>query len=72
MLFTSHNANLVVMSDPEKIITFEASEGSGRIEEVGFLSHPESKIMRQVLDILDGGERALELRARKYGKWRHA
>lgn len=68
MLFTSHNANLVVMSDPENIIAFEAFDGTGRIEEQGFLSYGSSKIMPFVLGILDGGERALELRARKYGR----
>ena len=72
MVFTSHNANLVVMSDPEKIIAFEASGGTGRIEQDGFLAHSDSRIMRCVLDILDGGERALELRARKYGLFRKA
>ena len=70
MLFTSHNANLVVMSDPEKIVAFEASEETGKIEQEGFLAHPESRIMTFVLGILDGGERALELRTRKYGRLR--
>lgn len=68
MVFTSHNANLVVMSDPEKIMAFEATEGTGRIEKEGFLAHSKSRIMRSVLEILDGGERALELRVRKYGQ----
>jgi ABC-type Mn2+/Zn2+ transport system ATPase subunit len=70
MLFTSHNANLVVMSDPENIIAFEAMSGNGTIDEQGFLAHPGSRIMPSVLDILDGGERALELRATKYGRLR--
>jgi hypothetical protein len=70
MLFTSHNANLVVMGDPEEIVAFEASDGIGRIEEQGFLAHRDSRITPFVLDILDGGERALELRAMKYGRFR--
>jgi AAA domain len=67
ILFTSHNANLVVLSDPEQIVTCEASGSEGRIEERGFSATRYSPITKHVLDILDGGERALELRYRKYG-----
>jgi energy-coupling factor transporter ATP-binding protein EcfA2 len=66
IMFTSHNANLVVLSDPELIITFESDGASGRIEEHGFLGTYKSPITKHVLDILDGGERALDLRQRKY------
>ena len=65
--FTSHNANLVVLTDAEHIASFEGSGSEGRIEERGFLVTSRSPITRQVLDILDGGEKALELRQRKYG-----
>jgi len=67
LVMTSHNANLVVLSDPECIATFEASYGQGYVSHAGFLSHRGSSITSHVLDILDGGERALELRTRKYG-----
>ena len=67
VLFTSHNANLVVLTDPELIVTFESDGSTGRIEEQGFLATPRSAITRHVVEILDGGERALELRQRKYG-----
>ena len=68
IVMTSHNANLVVLSDPECIVTFEASDGHGFINCAGFLSHRSSPITSHVLDILDGGDRALALRAKKYGK----
>ncbi len=68
IVMTSHNANLVVLSDPESIIAFEAEMGHGFIGCAGFLSHRGSCITSHVLDILDGGERALELRTKKYGK----
>lgn len=71
VMFTSHNANLVVLSDPELIVTFESDGSKGRIEQQGFLATPESEITRHVLEILDGGERALELRQRKYGRNPH-
>jgi ABC-type lipoprotein export system ATPase subunit len=67
VMFTSHNANLVVLTDPELIVTFESNGSNGWIEEQGFLATPESAITKHVVQILDGGERALELRQRKYG-----
>jgi energy-coupling factor transporter ATP-binding protein EcfA2 len=67
MMFTSHNANLVVLSDAEAILLFESDGTTGRIEEQGFFSTLKSPIARHVMDVLDGGDRALELRARKYG-----
>jgi len=71
VMFTSHNANLVVLTDPELIVTFESNGSNGWIEEQGFLATPRSAITKHVLQILDGGERALELRQRKYGLTRH-
>ena len=68
ILMTSHNANLVVLSDPECIATFEVEGGQGVIACAGFLSHRNSEITASVLDILDGGELALALRSKKYGK----
>jgi hypothetical protein len=67
VMFTSHNANLVVLTDPELIVTFESNGSNGWVEEQGFLATPKSPITRQVVEILDGGERALALRQRKYG-----
>ncbi len=65
--FTSHNANLVVLTDAEQIVAFEGSGSEGHVAERGFLATSQSVITKQVIDILDGGERALELRQRKYG-----
>jgi predicted ATP-dependent endonuclease of OLD family len=67
IILTSHNANLVVLSDAEMIVAFEGTGSEGRIEEQGFLATRDSRITTHVLEILDGGERALELRYRKYG-----
>ena len=68
VMFTSHNANLVVLSDPELIVTFESDGSTGSIEEQGFLATPASAITKHVLEILDGGEQALALRRQKYGQ----
>lgn len=67
IVLTSHNANLVVLSDPECIAVFEAINGLGTVSAAGFLSHRSSTVTAHVLDILDGGERALDLRSQKYG-----
>jgi ABC-type dipeptide/oligopeptide/nickel transport system ATPase subunit len=67
MMFTSHNANLVVLSDAEAITMFESDGVVGRVEAQGFLATRQSTITRHVIDILDGGDKALEQRSRKYG-----
>ncbi len=68
IVLTSHNANLVVLSDPENIAVFEAVDGKGTLLVGGFLSHRGSVVTQYVLDTLDGGQRALDLRTRKYGR----
>jgi hypothetical protein len=68
IIMTSHNANLVVLSDPESIVVFESANGTGAVLEAGFLSHRSSKVTSHVLDILDGGDRALLMRSKKYGR----
>jgi hypothetical protein len=67
MIFTSHNANLVVLSDAESILMFESDGTSGRLEEEGFLATVDSPITHHVMDVLDGGDRALQQRVLKYG-----
>ena len=70
--FTSHNANLVVLTDAEHIVMFEATGSNGRAEARGFLCTSQSPITNYVIAILDGGKKALELRYRKYGALEHA
>ena len=65
--FTSHNANLVVLADCEQIVMFEGMGSTGKVEERGFLCTSGSRITRMVVDILDGGDKALKLRYQKYG-----
>ena len=65
--FTSHNANLVVLTDAEQIVMFEGSGSTGDVEARGFLCNSESPITPTVIAILDGGNKALTLRYQKYG-----
>ncbi len=67
IMFTSHNANLVVLSDPESITCFESDGSKGWISTKGFLATKESVITNPVLEILDGGDIALAQRLLKYG-----
>jgi hypothetical protein len=66
-MLTSHNANLVVLTDAELICQFDSDGRTGRITERGFLACGESRVKSAVVDVLDGGETALDARRRKYG-----
>lgn len=66
-IITSHNANLVVLTDAELIMHVDSDGSEGKIVNRGFLSCSSSPIKNSVLDVLDGGEAALLARQRKYG-----
>jgi DNA repair ATPase RecN len=67
MVFTSHNANLVVLSDAESIVHFDSDGTVGKLECQGFFAHQKSAIRKSVMEVLDGGESAIKLRSLKYG-----
>ncbi len=64
---TSHNANLVVLTDSDLVIHADSDGRRGSVVSGGFFACSESKICRSILDVLDGGKQALEARQRKYG-----
>ncbi len=66
-ILTSHNANLVVLTDAELIMHTDTEGSEGKIVDRGFLACAESKIKDAVVNVLDGGEAALLARQRKYG-----
>lgn len=66
-IITSHNANLVVLTDAELIMHVDSDGSEGKIVKRGFLSCASSPIKNAVLDVLDGGETALLARQKKYG-----
>jgi len=66
-IMTSHNANLVVLTDAELIIHVDSDGSQGRMVCSGFLACPESTIKDAVLNVLDGSEAALKARQSKYG-----
>lgn len=66
-LVTSHNANLVVLTDADMIGHVDSDGSSSHLPSVGFLACGDSPVKQSVLDVLDGGEAALGARQRKYG-----
>jgi len=69
VIFTSHNANLVVNGDAEYIICCDyrttATESGGQIKCSGAIDVPE--INREIADVMEGGVEAFKLRYQKYG-----
>ena len=65
--FTSHNANLVVLTDAEQIALFDSDGSTGSVSARGFLCTSASSITEHVIATLDGGRSALKLRYQKYG-----
>jgi hypothetical protein len=66
-LLTSHNANLVVLTDADLIVHLDSDGSRASFPAAGFLACPESKVRSSVLDVLDGGAAALRARQMKYG-----
>ncbi len=66
-LVTSHNANLVVLTDADLIAHVDADGTRASFPAVGFLSCSKSAVRDAVLNVLDGGDAALSARQRKYG-----
>lgn len=66
-LVTSHNANLVVLTDADLIVHVDADGTRCSVQAAGFLSCSSSGVRDSVLSVLDGGEAALSARQRKYG-----
>jgi chromosome segregation protein len=69
VIFSSHNANLVVNGDAEYIICCDyrttATESGGQIKCTGAIDVPE--INREIADVMEGGVEAFKLRYQKYG-----
>ncbi|MHC2086169.1 AAA family ATPase [Methylobacterium sp. CM6244] len=74
IIFSTHNANLVVNGDADKVVTMvstiaedRAPEGTThvRVEVDGAIETP--AVRQAVTRIMEGGLKAFDLRARKYG-----
>ncbi len=69
IIFSSHNANIVVNGDAELVIHCDYAEGEGRtrgsISKEGAIDVPAIRIAIQ--NVIEGGKRAFLLRQQKYG-----
>jgi chromosome segregation protein len=69
LIFTSHNANLVVNGDAELVVCCDYKESSqqtqGEIKYEGSIDNPEIK--KEITLVMEGGEKAFKLRKEKYG-----
>jgi len=69
LIFTSHNANLVVNGDAELVIHCDhiaaGNRSAGRIACAGSIDEP--RVCDAIKSVMEGGERAFELRKAKYG-----
>jgi hypothetical protein len=69
VIIVTHNANLVVNTDADQIIVAEVapSHSSGALPPITYLSGglESAHIRKAVCDILEGGERAFQERARR-------
>jgi energy-coupling factor transporter ATP-binding protein EcfA2 len=62
MIFVTHNANIPVLAEADLIIVLESDGRSGRIAKSGALNDCKDEI----IDLLEGGREAFELRRKKY------
>lgn len=65
IILATHNANIPVLGDSEQIIVLEANNDKCQILETGSID--KFTIREQIKNILEGGEEAFRLRAKKYG-----
>lgn len=69
LIFTSHNANIVVNGDAELVACCDyvvsGDQSQGEIKHVGAIDMP--TIKDQITKIMEGGEKAFRLRKEKYG-----
>lgn len=64
MVFITHNANIPVLGEADLVIVMNSDGKRGYIEKTGSLDECRSEI----IDLLEGGEEAFELRRKRYAK----
>lgn len=66
-IFATHNANIPVFGDSECIIVMEEEKGHGINKEENIGSIDDNNVCNCVINILEGGKNAFEMRKEKYG-----
>jgi chromosome segregation protein len=67
LIFSSHNANVAVNGDAELILTFDHNSDKSSGEIVASGSIDKDEIKHHVKEVMEGGNKAFELRKTKYG-----
>lgn len=62
MIFITHNANIPVLAEADLIIVLDSDGRKGFVRKVGSLD----ECRDQIIDLLEGGKEAFELRRRRY------
>jgi DNA repair ATPase RecN len=65
VIVATHNANVVVNGDADLVVQLEADAEHGRVAVSGAIE--DSEVRRAIIETVDGGEKAFELRQAKYG-----
>lgn len=64
MIFVTHNANIPVLAEADLIVVLGSDGLNGRIERIGSVD----ECREEIIDILEGGEEAFDLRRKRYGR----
>lgn len=63
MIFITHNANIPVLGEAELVVVMNSDGQHGYVEKAGSLD----ECRNEIIDLLEGGEEAFELRRKRYG-----
>ena len=65
VIIATHSADIVVNGDADLVVQLEAEAQHGRVALAGAIEDP--AVRKAIIETVDGGERAFELRKAKYG-----
>ena len=65
IIVATHNANIVVNGDADQVIQLEATANRGRVACAGAIEEP--AVRDAIVRTVDGGDKAFQLRRKKYG-----
>ena len=66
-IFATHNANIPVLGDAEKVLAAESSDDIISIDQ-GNIDNP--KTHEQIVSIMEGGQEAFDKRKKIYSTWK--
>jgi len=64
MIFITHNANIPVLGEADLVVVLDSDGRHGSVQKAGSFE----ECRDEIIDLLEGGREAFELRSRRYGK----